>query len=68
MTNIESMLFTLKVDFVDQIMIDMKCKLNFYNTSLSRHPINEKEYNCPGGIPIAGNYYLIMYEGELWPD
>ena len=36
-------------------------------TSLSSHPINEREYTCPGGIPAIGDFYLVMYEGGLWP-
>ena len=46
----------------------MKSKLKFYITSLSRYSINEKEYNCPEDIPVTGNYYLIIQEGELWPS
>ena len=26
-----------------------------------------KKIDCPGGLPVVGNYYLVMYEGELWP-
>ena len=57
----------LKVHFVDRIISEMKCDLKFYMTSLSSHPINEIEYDCPGGVPAVGDYYLVMYEGGLWP-
>ena len=29
--------------------------------------LNEKEYDCPGSLPVLGSYYLVMYKGELWP-
>ena len=29
--------------------------------------LNENEYDCPGSITVMGRYYLVMYEGELWP-
>ena len=48
-------------------MSDMKCKLKFYMTSLSNIILNENEYDCPGSITVMGRYYLVMYEGELWP-
>ena len=51
----------------DRIISEMKCDLKFYMTSLSSHPINEIEYDCPGGVPAVGDYYLVMYEGGLWP-
>ena len=58
---------TLRVHFVECIMKDMKCQLKFHMTSSSCNTLNEKEYNCPECLPIVGNYYLVMYEGELWP-
>ena len=26
-----------------------------------------KKIDCPGGLPVVGNYYLVMYEGVFWP-
>ena len=37
-------------------------------TSSSTNTLNEKKYDCPGGLTVIGNYYLVMYEGELWPS
>ena len=58
---------TLQVHFVERLMSDMKCKLKFYMTSLSSRILNEKDYDRPGSISVVGSYYLVMYEGELWP-
>ena len=48
-------------------MKEMKCQRKFYMTSLSSNTLNEKEYDHPGGLPFVGNYYVVIYEGELWP-
>ena len=37
-------------------------------TSSSSNSLNEKEYDCPGGLPVIGNYNVVMYEGEFWPS
>ena len=47
-------------------MSDMECKLKFYMT-FSDNILNEKEYDCPRSFPVVGSYYLVMYDGELWP-
>ena len=58
---------TLKVHYVERVMSDLKCKLNFYMTSISNETINEIEYDCKQGTPVVDNFYLVFYKGELWP-
>ena len=29
--------------------------------------MKKKEYDCPGGLPVVENCYLVMYEGGLRP-
>ena len=36
-------------------------------TPLSNNILNKKEYDCLGSLPVVGSYYLVMYQGELWP-
>ena len=36
-------------------------------TSLSNNILNEKQYDCLKSLPLMGSYYLVMYQGELWP-
>ena len=54
-------------NFVKHLMSNVKCKLKFYMTSLSNNTLNEKEYDCPGSLPVVGSYYLVKYKGELCP-
>ena len=58
---------TLKVHFVERIVDDVKCELKFYMTSISEKEIRMMDYKLPELLPRVGLYYLVEYEGALWP-
>ena len=48
---------------------ELSCKLRFLVTTKSENPMKGKDYEIfqASLSLVKGNYYLVIYEGELWP-
>ena len=60
---------TLKVNYVERKVSKLGCKFTFFITHQSKEALKEIEYaiSCVSFSLVEGNYYLVNFEGELWP-
>ena len=60
---------TVKVHYVETTVSKLSCKFTFFITYLSKEALKEIEY-AVSSVPfslVQENYYLLNFEGELWP-
>ena len=60
---------TLKVYYVEITVSKFSCKFSFFTTYQPKEALKEIEYaiSCVPFSLVEGNYYLVNFEGELWP-
>ena len=60
---------TLKVHYIEGTFSKSTCEVRFFVTTNSKNPMKEKEheiFQAPLNL-VNQDYYLVTYEGQLWP-
>ena len=57
---------TLKIHFVDRVIKDSLCTLQFCECSAETKSLRTQEYMVDA-LPKIGSYYIVEYEGSLFP-